>query len=138
MLGTTNRVTASKNKVSAHKKAPIYSMSKLTYPGCSENRSTRLYVLDLQYGTALKILYKNRPRKHAGARVVGGGVSIVYNKSRCSLRERKIVGNNFELVAAVGRVGKVPSHLLPLPRAEDEKKLSWKGSLKSYAGRYSF
>ena len=37
---------------------------------------------------------------------MGGGVSIIY-KSECSLRERKIVGNKFELVLAVGRVGKM-------------------------------
>ena len=43
----------------------------------------------------------------AGNRAVGGGVSIVYDKSRCSFRERKISGNHFELVAAIGKVGKL-------------------------------
>ena len=64
-------------------------------------------VIDLEFGTNLKILYKNRPRKTASSRAVGGGVSIVYNKSRCSFKERKISGNKFELVAAVGKIGKV-------------------------------
>ena len=63
-------------------------------------------VIDLEFGTNLKILYKNRPRNSTGARRVGGGVSIVFNKATSNLRERKIVGNNFELLMAVGRVGK--------------------------------
>ena len=35
-------------------------------------------------------------------------MSIIFNKDRCNLRERKIVGNKFELVLAVGRIGNVP------------------------------
>ena len=65
-------------------------------------------VIDLEWGTNLKILYKNRTRNSAGRRKVGGGVSIVFDKSRCNLRERKIGGNKFELLLAVGRVGKIP------------------------------
>lgn len=34
-------------------------------------------------------------------------MSIIFNKATCNLRERKIVGNKFELVMAVGRVGKI-------------------------------
>lgn len=64
-------------------------------------------VIDLEYGTDLKIIYKNRPRRTAGARRVGGGVSIVFNKNTCNFRERKTGGNNFELVCATGRVGKM-------------------------------
>ena len=64
-------------------------------------------IIDLEYGTDMKIIYKHRPKTPAGARRVGGGVSIIYNKSRCNLRERRIVGNKFELVLAVGRVGKI-------------------------------
>ena len=63
-------------------------------------------VIDMEYGTNLKIIYKNRPGRGLGARRVGGGVSIVYDKSKCSLRERKIAGNKFELVAAVGKIGR--------------------------------
>ena len=65
-------------------------------------------IIDLEHGTGLKILYRNRPRRQASARAVGGGVSIIYNKSRCSFRERKIASSKFELVVAVGRVAGVP------------------------------
>ena len=65
-------------------------------------------VIDLEHGTDLKIIYRNRPKKPTRSRVVGGGVSLVYSKLRCSLRERKIAGNNFELVSAIGRIGKIP------------------------------
>ena len=64
-------------------------------------------MVDLEYNTNLKIIYKNRPKKPTLARAVGGGVSILFNKSRCSFKERKISGNGFELVAAVGKVGKM-------------------------------
>ena len=64
-------------------------------------------VVDLEYGTNLKIIYRNRPRRPTGARRVGGGVSIVFNKSTCNFRERKISGNKFEIVAATGRIGKL-------------------------------
>ena len=64
-------------------------------------------VIDLEWGTNLKIIYKNRPKRSVGRRRVGGGVSIVFNKDTCNLRERKISGNKFELVLAIGRVGRV-------------------------------
>ena len=64
-------------------------------------------IIDLEWGTNLKIIYKNRPRTRAGLRKVGGGVSIIYDKSKCSLRERKIEGNKYELVLAVGKVGNI-------------------------------
>ena len=52
-------------------------------------------------------MYKNRPKSRAGLRKVGGGVSIVFNKATCNLRERKIQGNKYELVLAVGKVGRL-------------------------------
>lgn len=61
-------------------------------------------IIDLEHGSDLKIIYKNRPQKRTSARRVGGGVSLVYSRSRCSFKERKIAGNRFELVVAVGRV----------------------------------
>ena len=64
-------------------------------------------VIDLEYGTGLKILYRNRPQRCASARRVGGGVSIVFRKSSCSFKERRIAGHNFELLAAIGKVGRV-------------------------------
>lgn len=88
-------------------------------------------VIDLEYGTNLKIIYKNRPRKPMAARAVGGGVSIVNNKSRCSLKERKISGNAFEIVAAVGKVGKLARqvavfcvHLELRLKADDLQKIN--------------
>ena len=83
-------------------------------------------IIDLEWGTNLKIVYKNRPKNSAGLRKVGGGVSIIYDKSKCSLKERKIKGNKFELVLAVGRVGKIPrqvaifcAYLEPRMKAEE-------------------
>ena len=64
-------------------------------------------VIDLEFGTNKKIIYKNRTKTRSSLRRVGGGVSIIYDKTSCSLRERKIVGNGFELVVATGRVGKI-------------------------------
>ena len=64
-------------------------------------------VIDLEYGTNLKIVYKNRTDKRNGMRRVGGGVSVIFNKATCSFKERKMKGNGYELVAAVGRVGKI-------------------------------
>ena len=60
-------------------------------------------VIDLEHGTGMRIIYKNRPKKTRTARAVGGGVSIIFSKSSCSFRERKIAGSKFEVVAAVGK-----------------------------------
>ena len=60
-------------------------------------------VIDLEYGTDLKILYKNRPKRPTSARSVGGGVSIIYKKNRCSFKERRLSRNNFEIVSATGK-----------------------------------
>ena len=64
-------------------------------------------MIDLEFGTNKKIIYKNRPKTRSGLRRIGGGVSIIYNKTSCSLRERRIAGNGFELVVTTGRVGKI-------------------------------
>lgn len=61
-------------------------------------------VIDLEYGSELKIIYKNRPTRSAGARQVGGGVSIIFNKRKCSFRERRIASGKFELVIASGKI----------------------------------
>ena len=88
-------------------------------------------IVDLELGTGLKIIYKNRPKTRAGARKVGGGVSIIYNKDRCSMRERKIVGNKFELVLAVGRIGKIRrqfaffcAYIVPNMKVADHRELN--------------
>ena len=67
-------------------------------------------VIDLEYGSDLKKIYRNRPAKAVGARQVSGGASIIYSKPKCSVKERNIVCNNFELVAAVRKIGKVKGH----------------------------
>ena len=69
-------------------------------------------VIDLEYGTDLKILYKNRPVRAARARKVGGGVSIIYSKSRCSFRERRIASKNFEIIMATGKVTGIDRSLM--------------------------
>ena len=65
-------------------------------------------LLDLEYGTSIKMIYKNRSKK--GSTITrynnpkrGGGVVIAFNKSRIDLAEHKIENNKFELVAAKGR-----------------------------------
>ena len=63
-------------------------------------------VIDLEHGTNLKILYKNCPVRAASSRRVGGGISIVFNKTSCNFRERKVVGNKFELLIATGKMSK--------------------------------
>ena len=87
-------------------------------------------VVDLEHGTNLKIIYKNRPKNAAGVRKVGGGVSVIFNMATCALRERKILGNKYELVSAVGRVGRLTRqvaffclYLEPRIRAADVKEL---------------
>ena len=64
-------------------------------------------IVDLENAMNLKIIYKNRPKARNSMRSVGGGVSIIFDKTKCSLRERKIAGNKFELVLATGRIGKM-------------------------------
>ena len=64
-------------------------------------------VIDLEYGTGLKILYKNRPTRRRNVRQVGGGVSIISRRATCNFRERRIAGNTYELVAATGKVGRL-------------------------------
>ena len=60
---------------------------------------------ELELGTDLGVIYKNRPVKPSSRRrTAGGGVAIVYNKNKFRLKERRIVGNNFELVCAKGKM----------------------------------
>ena len=68
-------------------------------------------VLDLEHGTGLKILYKNRQSRVASARAVGGGVSIIYSKASCNFKERKVKGNRFEMVVASGNSKKLNRQL---------------------------
>ena len=65
-------------------------------------------VVDLEHGTNLKIIYKNRPVRSTSNRRVGGGVSIIFDKASCNFRERRVPtkGARFELVAATGKTTK--------------------------------
>ena len=63
-------------------------------------------IIDLENGTDLKVIYKNRPVKPTSRRrTAGGGVAIVFNKNTCNLKEFKVQSNRFELVCAHGKVG---------------------------------
>ena len=64
-------------------------------------------IIDLEHGTDLKIIYKNRPSRSSSRRRVGGGVSIIYSKTKCNFKERRIASKEFEIVVAVGKVGKL-------------------------------
>ena len=61
-------------------------------------------IIDLEYGSNMKIIYKNRPARGASRRAVGGGVSFIYNKSKGSFKERKIAGNNYEMICVTGKI----------------------------------
>ena len=66
---------------------------------------------DLELGTSLKMIYKNRSsRRKLVSRYEdkpkrGGGVAIVFDKTWITLDEYKMDGNSFEVVAASGREG---------------------------------
>ena len=59
---------------------------------------------ELECGTDLCVIYKNRPvRATSRRRTAGGGVAIIYNQTKCSFKEKRIARNNFELVCARGK-----------------------------------
>ena len=62
-------------------------------------------LLELELGTGLSVVYKNRPvGPSSRRRTAGGGVAIIYNKQRFKLKERRVIGNSFELVCAKGKI----------------------------------
>ena len=68
---------------------------------------------ELEYGTDLSVIFKNRPvRLNSRRRTAGGGVAIVFNKTKCKLKEMKIRGNKFELVCAKGRLSELDRTLI--------------------------
>ena len=69
-------------------------------------------VVDLEHGTDVKIIYKNRPKKPSSRRKVGGGLVIIYNKSMCNFKEIKLAKADFELVCAQGQVNGINRHIL--------------------------
>ena len=66
-------------------------------------------VRDLELGSGIALVYKNRRAKQGQRRRTAcGGVVIAYPTKKCKLKERKVGGNVFELVAAEGTVEGVP------------------------------
>ena len=74
-------------------------------------------LLDLELGTGLKAIYKNRTKakkkthRYGTANQRGGGVVIVFNSNEINLVEHKIQGNTYELVAATGRQRRSGRHI---------------------------
>ena len=65
-------------------------------------------LLDLEKGTSLKMVYKNRGRKSSKTHRYnnskrGGGVAIVYDSTKINMKELKIERNKYELTAATGK-----------------------------------
>ena len=80
-------------------------------------------VEDLELRENLSIINKNR----FGRR--GGGVAILYRKDKCKLGEYKIIGNGWEIVAAVGKLKKDSRKFIAitvyLPSKNGCRRSSW-------------
>ena len=65
---------------------------------------------DLEMGTSLKIIYKNRASKsrkisrYNESPARGGGVAVVFDSTKIKLTEYKIQGNKYEIVASSGKL----------------------------------
>ena len=57
---------------------------------------------DMEQAAGIKFLCKYRPAKS----LRGGGVALAFNSARCNLK-RKQIKTNYEIVCAVGKVGKI-------------------------------
>ena len=81
---------------------------------------------DLEMGKNLKIIRKNRPTKRRG-RTAGGGVAIVFDRDRMSLKERKIKKTTFEILCAEGRITGLSRNCLlytsPSPRDRQKSRM---------------
>lgn len=64
-------------------------------------------LIDLEFGSGVKVIYKNRKQPKGSRAATGGGVALLYNCATCSFKERKMRGNKFEAVCAVGKIGKI-------------------------------
>ena len=88
-------------------------------------------VQDLELGSEVTLIYKNRPaRKSTFRRKACGGVVLAFNSRTCSFKERKIAGNTFEIVSAEGFVEgirrKIVTYAIYIPpqtRADAMRKL---------------
>ena len=70
---------------------------------------------ELEYGTDLSLIYKNRPvRPSSRRRTAGGGVAIIFNKNRCKFKEKRIRSSKYEIVCAVGRIQGVERRIMVL------------------------
>ena len=86
--------------------------SIVTESWLTDGRQLDQDIVDLEHGTDLKIIYKNRPMRRNSRRKVGGGIAIVYNKSMCNFKEVRQNRAGFELVCAQGRVDGINRHIL--------------------------
>ena len=67
-------------------------------------------LIDLEAGSDIKILYKNRPAKitkRYKRRTAGGGVTILFNKKKCDFKEFKLPANKHEIIAGVCNLPKM-------------------------------
>ena len=62
---------------------------------------------DLREGHGLEIIYKNRSRKKDGTEIRGGGVAMVYDKTKIDLRPFPIKKTTLEILVATGKIPKV-------------------------------
>ena len=60
------------------------------------------HALDLQKGDKIGLIHK--PRVMTRKKVSGGGIAILYNKSRVKLMEQKVGAGRHEIVCATGRI----------------------------------
>ena len=66
---------------------------------------------DLRNGESLDLFHHSRKISSRG-RPAGGGVAIISNRARCSLKEFKITRGKTEIVCAVGRIVRLPRKLV--------------------------
>ena len=57
-------------------------------------------IAELEHGTDMSVLYKNRPLKPNSRRRTSGGVALVYNKIKCQFKEVRLKNNRFEMICA--------------------------------------
>ena len=67
----------------------------------TSGRATENNIADLSVGVEIATINKNR---HHTVKKRGGGVALLYHKQRCSFKERKIKGNKYEIVCAIGKL----------------------------------
>ena len=89
------------------------SITVVTESWLADGENLEVDLRELEFGTDLCVIYKNRPvRPSSRRRTSGGGVAIIYNKTVCSLRERKIARNKYELVCAKGRINDMERNIV--------------------------